>query len=55
MKIKPKHKKRANPPVCWICDRKLYAGGWQYELIEDEAGNEHPVHVSCARYRRAHG
>lgn len=38
---------RANPPVCWLCGRRLYAGGWQYRIVEDEEGRPHPAHQAC--------
>jgi hypothetical protein len=38
---------RANPPICWVCDRQLYAGGRCYELVAAEDGHEHPVHRAC--------
>ncbi len=37
----------ANPPVCWICGRKLYGGGRVYKLVNDYQGNEHPAHKQC--------
>ena len=48
-------KERANPPVCWICGRKLAYGGWQYTTIKDEAGYEHPAHSKCAVAERDFG
>ena len=39
--------KRANPPVCWECGRKLHAGGWQYAIVTDDSDNPHPVHRQC--------
>ena len=56
------HDKPISPPICWICDRKLYHGGRSYRLVTDaDTGHEHPAHVSCARapaetqaYFRAH-
>ena len=41
---------RAKVPLCWVCDRKLYAGGRSYVTITDEQGNEHPAHKSCAEH-----
>lgn len=35
---------RANPPICWICDRKLFAGGRSFVLISDNR----PAHRDCA-------
>jgi len=43
-----KHNKRANPPICWLCDRPLAGGGYQYTVIVED-GHEHPAHVDCAR------
>ncbi len=42
-------KPRANPPICWVCDKRLYGGGRFYETVADEAGHQHPAHVSCAK------
>lgn len=39
---------RANPPICWTCNKRLYAGGRIYVLVEDEDGNQHPAHKNCA-------
>lgn len=44
---------KANPPICWICDRRLYAGGRAYVIIVGEDGHEHPVHRQCAASARA--
>lgn len=40
---------RANPPICWGCDRKLHGGGRFYVLVE-VAGVDgpRPFHKSCA-------
>ena len=38
---------RANPPICWICDRRLCSNGWVYETVVDEEGRKRPVHVAC--------
>jgi hypothetical protein len=42
----------ANKPapggLCWICDRRLYAGGRSYVLVTID-GVERPVHGDCAR------
>lgn len=46
---------RANPPICYICDRKLYAGGWSYELAEEEEGVYRPAHRACALDGIDHG
>lgn len=40
---------RAKVPVCWICDRMLYAGGKSYAIVKDEAGNDRPAHKQCAK------
>lgn len=45
MKRKPM---RANPPVCWECGRKLYAGGWVYVEIPSMDGGTRPAHRQCA-------
>jgi hypothetical protein len=39
---------RVNPPICWLCDKRLYAGGRAYDLISVE-GQEtpRPVHRTC--------
>jgi hypothetical protein len=36
---KAKRERRANPPVCWLCDRQLYGGGWYYADVTDEDGS----------------
>lgn len=38
----------ANLPVCWLCDKKLYAGGRAYVLVESDDGHKHPAHKRCA-------
>jgi hypothetical protein len=38
---------RANPPICWLCDRRLAYGGRRYKLVLDLDGHEHPAHVWC--------
>ena len=35
---------RANPPICCLCDRLLYGGGWYYVRLEDGR----PAHAGCA-------
>jgi hypothetical protein len=42
-------KPRANPPVCWYCDRRLAQGGYSYVTVKAEDGHEHPMHRDCAR------
>ena len=44
-----RRKVRANPPVCWLCDKKLDGAGWWYGLIVGEDGNKHPAHRHCIR------
>lgn len=39
---------RANPPICWLCDKALHAGGRSYVIVE---GN-HPAHKFCAQRQR---
>jgi hypothetical protein len=46
---------RANPPICWVCDRQLYAGGRCYEIVVAEDGNEHPIHRACVGAAAAAG
>ena len=41
-------KPRANPPICWVCDRKLSHGGWRYATVQDVSGRPHPAHGHCA-------
>ncbi len=39
---------RANPPICWICDKRLYGGGRCYDLIAvDGQADPRPVHKTC--------
>jgi hypothetical protein len=38
----------ANPPFCWLCDRRLYAGGRSYVTIVGEDGHPRPAHDFCA-------
>ncbi len=40
---------KANPPICWICDRKLYGGGKYYWIVQGLDDREHPAHVGCAK------
>jgi hypothetical protein len=43
-----KREKRANPPVCCICDKRLYGGGWFYSDVWDvNAKAVRPSHTSC--------
>lgn len=37
---------RLDPPVCWMCDRKLYGGKGRIIVAED--GHAHPAHAGCA-------
>lgn len=46
---------RSNVLLCWICGRLLYGGGHVYEIVTDEAGNDHPAHKSCASKPEARG
>lgn len=39
---------RANPPICWLCDKTLHAGGRSYVIIQGAQG-EHPAHKQCAQ------
>lgn len=39
---------RANPPVCWLCDRRLWHP-FSYVLVTDDDGTTHPAHESCAK------
>lgn len=40
-------KPRARVPICWHCDRQLYAGGRIYvEVMVD--GYARPMHTACA-------
>lgn len=38
---------RANPPICWLCDGRLYGGGRFYALVEVD-GASRPAHKTCA-------
>lgn len=38
---------RANPPVCWVCDRRLW-NPFSYVVVTDPDGKTHPVHNICA-------
>lgn len=40
---------RANPPICWLCDRPLHGGGRVYAEVVDDDGHEHPAHKNCAQ------
>lgn len=40
--------------LCWICDKRLYAGGRSYVEIEID-GVKRPVHASCEAAIRARG
>lgn len=42
-----KYTKPVMRTLCWICDRRLYAGGRSYVMIEID-GVQRPVHASCA-------
>ena len=37
---------RANPPVCWLCDKRLYSGGRMYVMREVD-GVMRPCHGHC--------
>ena len=42
---------RLDPPVCWLCDRKLVrakGGRPMGRIIVGEDGRAHPAHVDCA-------
>lgn len=42
---------KANPPICWLCDRRLW-NPRAYVLVRAEDGRQHPAHHSCAeRYQ----
>lgn len=41
-----KQSKKADPPVCWTCDRKL-SNAFHYVIKKDEQGIERPHHVLC--------
>lgn len=38
---------------CWICSRRLYAGGRAYKLIIGPDGHSHPCHADCVRDEEA--
>lgn len=38
---------KARGRLCWLCDRRLYAGGRAYRLVELD-GVLRPVHALCA-------
>lgn len=44
-------KPRANPPLCWLCDRRLWSPR-KYVLVVAEDGREHPAHTFCAELNR---
>lgn len=37
---------RLDPPVCWLCDRKLVPARGRIIVAED--GHAHPAHAGCA-------
>lgn len=40
----------ANPPVCWVCDRMLWARGRYYvKAVDKDTGRIVPVHTGCSR------
>lgn len=40
---------KANPPICWGCDRKLHGGGRFYVLVEVlGVDGPRPFHKGCA-------
>lgn len=40
--------RRRHPvPVCWICNRRLYAGGRAVRMFVDDQGIERPAHDFC--------
>jgi len=39
--------RRARVPMCWLCDRKLNAGGYEWVGIV-ENGHQYPAHKRCA-------
>jgi len=39
---------KTNPPLCWICDRRLWVGGRSFVIIQED-GQEHPAHKGCAQ------
>lgn len=46
-RLQAKFKPRAAVPVCWLCGKRLYAGGRSYVIVVDN-GVEHPAHRTCA-------
>lgn len=42
-------KPKAKGGLCWVCDRRLYAGGRAYVMVTDSQGFERPVHDFCAK------
>jgi hypothetical protein len=40
-------KPKAKVPFCWVCDKRLYAGGRAYVEVKMEDGYFHPVHDFC--------
>ena len=44
---------RANPPICFFCDKKLHAGGRSYEKVREPDGLIRTYHISCAKAYRA--
>lgn len=45
---RPPQRERAKVAICWLCDRKLWAGGTSYTTIVED-GHEHPTHKFCAK------
>lgn len=45
-----KARKPVKRDLCWICDRRLYAGGRSWAEVEIH-GVMRPVHVTCKRLR----
>lgn len=41
-------RERAKVAICWLCDRRLWAGGTSYTTIIED-GHEHPAHKYCAK------
>lgn len=39
---------KANPPLCWECNRLLYGGGRIYHTVEVD-GIARNVHAACLR------
>lgn len=40
----------ARYPLCWLCNKRLTCGGWQFAVIGAE-GHLRDVHKTCARNR----